>query len=321
MSQIATVKKQTIAPKAATGAPMTAQSTASIGAMVNALVDGEGYRKRFDDLLGKRAPQFVSSIVSMINGDTNLQKAFRDAPITIIQSALRAASYDLPIDPGLGYAYIVPFSNSKKLPNGQWEKRMEAQFIMGYKGMIQLALRTGAYDRINVSDVREGELISYDRLREDAEFEWIDDETERNKRPIIGWVGYFRLRNGMEKTIYMSKSAVEAHERKNRKGEYMGKGWKDNFDAMAAKTVLRRLIGKWGLMSIDYQKADDRTLETATALAKGKLDDLDDMEIEPDAVDDVVSEAPTKSDKPEDAPLPFEDIPPVQDDDMPDFLK
>lgn len=316
MSQVAVVKKQSITPKVNGNSPMATQSSQSIGAMVNAMLDGEGYRKRFDELLGKRAPQFVSSIVSMINADPNLKKCFMDAPITIIQSALRAASYDLPIDPGLGYAYIVPFKNRKKLDNGQWETRNEASFIMGYKGMIQLALRTGAYDRINVSDVREGELISYDRLREDAEFEWIEDEQERNKLPIIGWVGYFRLRNGMEKTVYMSKGAIQAHEQKNRKGDFMGKGWKDDFDAMAAKTVLRRLIGKWGLMSIDYQRADDRTLETATALAKGKLDDLDEMEVEPDEINDVVSETTTPSPEPQKTgEVPF------TDDDIPDFLK
>jgi len=314
MSQIATVKKQSIAPK--TAAPLTQKSTTSISTMINAMVDSEGYRKRFDELLGKRAPQFVSSIVSMVNADPNLQACFRDAPVTIIQSALRAASYDLPIDPGLGFAYIVPFKNRKKLANGQWETRNEASFIMGYKGMIQLAQRTGAYDRINVTDVRQGELIRYDRLREDAEFEWVEDEQERDRLPIIGWVGYFRLRNGMEKTLYMSKAAIEAHEKANRKGEYMGKGWKDNFDAMAAKTVLRRLIGKWGLMSIDYQRADDATLQAATAIATGHVDDLDEIEAEPD---DVVSEQPTPAAKP-DEPLPS-DAPPLSDDDLPDFLK
>ena len=311
MSQIAVAKKQTLAPQSQ--APVQAKSATSIGTMVNALVDSEGYRKRFDELLGKRAPQFVSSIVSMINADPNLQACFRDAPVTIIQSALRAASYDLPIDPGLGYAYIVPFKNRKKLPNGNWETRNEASFIMGYKGMVQLALRTGAYDRINVSDVREGELISYDRLREDAEFEWIEDEATRDKMPIIGWVGYFRLRNGMEKTLYMSKSAIEAHERANRKGEFMGKGWKDSFEAMAAKTCLKRLLGRWGLMSIDYQRADDATLQAATAIASGHLDDLDEIEAEPD---DVVSDLP-----PEEPQDKEPTAPPLSDDDIPDFLK
>ena len=95
--------------------------------------------------------------------------------------------------------------------------------------------------------------MRFNRLSEEIELHFIEDEGEREKLPIIGYVGYYRLVNGFEKTIYMSKSQIEAHERKNRNGEYMGKGWKDDWDAMARKTVYRRLIGKWGVMSIDYQ--------------------------------------------------------------------
>ncbi|MCL2751079.1 MAG: recombinase RecT [Coriobacteriia bacterium] len=259
-------------------APATANGNAAkqtVTTMLNSLLDSEGYRKRFDDLLGKRAPQFVSSVVSMVNADANLQKAFTAAPITVIQAALKAATYDLPIDPGLGYAYIVPFNNSIKLANGQYEKRMEASFILGYKGMIQLAQRTGAYSKINVIDVREGELISYDRLTEEIKLQFIEDEDDRDKYPIIGWVGFFRLINGMEKTVYMSRKQIEKHEAKHRKGQYMGKGWRDDFDGMAAKTVLRRLIGKWGLMSIDYQTANPATVAAADAIARGTFDDED----------------------------------------------
>jgi recombination protein RecT len=117
-------------------------------------------------------------------------------------------------------------------------------------------------------DVREGELVSYNRLTGEAVFNWIEDEDEREKLPVVGYAGYFCLKNGAEKTIYMSKKQIEAHERKNRKGEYMGKGWKEDFDAMARKTVIRRLCGKYALMSIDYQTGADRdTMNLATALA------------------------------------------------------
>jgi recombination protein RecT len=119
--------------------------------------------------------------------------------------------------------------------------------------MHQLALRTGAYKTINVIDVREGELKKYNRLTEEVELSFIEDEDEREGLNIIGYVGYYRLVNGAEKTIYMTVKQIENHEKKNRKGDYMGKGWKDDFDAMARKTVYRRLIGKWGVMSIDYQ--------------------------------------------------------------------
>ena len=249
----------------------------SVSVLLNSMLDSENYRRRFDELLGARAPQFISSVITLVNGDANLQKAFYEAPQTVIQAALKAATYDLPIDPSLGFAYIVPFSNSKKLADGTWQKRMEAAFILGYKGMIQLCMRTGAYKRPpDAVDVREGELISYDRLTGDCEFKWIEDEDERENKPIIGYAGYFRLMNGAEKTIYMTKKQVEAHEKKNRKGQYMTKGWKDDFDSMAKKTVIRRLAGKYGLMSIEYKtQADPATLAAATAVATGTFDDED----------------------------------------------
>ena len=262
------------AVSAKAGANITnAQSAASksVSALLNSMLDSEGYRKRFDDLLGARAPQFISSIVSLVNADKTMQQVFYQAPVTIIQAALRAATYDLPIDPGLGYAYIVPFNNKKE----DGSKRMEASFILGYKGMHQLALRTGVYETINIVDVREGELKSYNRLTEEIELSFVEDDEEREALPIIGWVGYFRLINGTKKTIYMTRKQIEAHERRNRKGQYMGKGWRDDFDSMAMKTVYRRLIGKWGLMSIDYQKADKATLAAAEAIAIGKFDDED----------------------------------------------
>lgn len=239
---------------------------ASISVMVSSLLDREGYRRRFDELLGKRAPQFVSSIVSMVSADKNLQEAFRNAPLTVIQSALKAATYDLPIDTALGYAYVVPFRN---------KGTMEATFILGYKGMLQLALRTGVYKTINVVDVREGELKRYDRLTEEVEIDFVEDEDEREALPIVGWAGYFRLINGTEKTIYMTRKQIEAHEKKHRKGQYMGKGWRDDFEAMARKTVLRRLLGTWGIMSIDYQRADAATVAAADAIATGQWDGED----------------------------------------------
>ncbi len=226
----------------------------SVNALMNSFLDGEGMRKRFDDLLGKRAPQFISSIVSMVNADQKLQQAFYEAPMTVIQSALKAATFDLPVDPGLGYAHIVPFKNWKK---DLKKSVMEASFILGWKGMHQLALRTGAYKTINVVDIREGELKSYNRLSEEVVIDFIEDEDEREKMPVIGYVGYYRLVNGAEKTIYMSVKAIERHEKKHRKGEYMGWGWQNDWDAMARKTVYRQLIGKWGVMSINYQTADE----------------------------------------------------------------
>ena len=233
------------------------QKQPTVNQLMNSMLDGEKLRGRFNEVLGKRAPQFVSSLVSLVNADANLQLAFFEAPMTVIQSALKAASFDLPIDQNLGYAYIVPFKNSKKNADGTWTKRTEASFILGWKGMHQLALRTGAYKTINVTDIREGELKHYNRLTEEVEIEFEEDDDKRELLPIIGYVGYYKLVNGAEKTIYMTKKQIENHEKKNRKGDFMGKGWRDDWDAMARKTVYRRLIGKWGVMSIDYQNHAD----------------------------------------------------------------
>jgi recombination protein RecT len=151
----------------------------------------------------------------------------------------------------------VPFNNSYRDENGEWRKRMEANFILGWKGMNQLALRTGAYKTINVIDIREGELKRYDRLTEEVELDFIEDDEVRETKPIIGYVGYYRLVNGAEKTIYMTVKQIEAHEKKFRKGRSMGWGWQNDWDAMARKTVYRTLIGKWGVMSIEYQTAQE----------------------------------------------------------------
>ena len=220
------------------------QGKQTVNQVMNAMLDGEKMRSRFDELLGKRAPQFISSIVSLVNADKTMQQAFFESPMTVIQSALKAATFDLPVDQNLGYAYIVPFKN---------KGTMTANFILGWKGMHQLALRTGAYKTINVVDIREGELKSYNRLTEEVEIAFENDEEKRETLPVIGYVGYYKLVNGAEKTIYMTIKQIENHEKKHRKGDYMGKGWRDDWDAMARKTVYRTLIGKWGVMSIDYQ--------------------------------------------------------------------
>lgn len=298
-----------VATKQSTDTSRTTAASKSVSVLLNSLLDSEGYRKRFDELLGARAPQFISSIVSLVNADPTMQKVFYEAPVTIIQAALKAATFDLPIDPNLGYAYIVPFNNTAKAADGSTRKRMEATFIMGYKGMNQLALRTGVYKTINVIDIREGELKHYNRLTEEIDIDFIEDEEERERLPIIGWVGYYKLINGTEKTIYMTKKQIEAHERKHRKGQYMGKGWREDFDAMAAKTVFRRLIGKWGLMSIDYQKADKATLAFAEAAARGQFDDQDNT-----ALPDDVVEADFTVEADEDGVID-------DDDNVPDFVK
>lgn len=284
---MATVKG-TVLAKRNVGQPVE-KAHENVATLFNALISKEGFQKRFDELLGARAPQFISSMVTMINDDPYMMEVFRDNPISIIKAGLRAAAYDLPIDPALGQAYIVPFRNKGK---------MEATFIIGYKGLYQLAVRTGVYKKINVVDVRDGELLSYDRLTEEAEFRWMEDEEERQKMPIAGYCAYFELTNGMRKCIYRTTQQINCHEKKFRKGNYQSKGWRDNWEAMASKTVLRELLGKWGLLSINYQTADPATLKIASDLATGQIDDeqhVIDLQAEqvPDNVDPATGEVKT----------------------------
>lgn len=226
-------------------------------AILNTILDGDSMRKRFSELLGDRAPQFISSIITLTNSSPELQKVCAEDPMSIIAAGLRAATYDLPVDVNLGYAYIIPRRNMVSVdgPNGKQKvKRWQASFQIGYKGLIQLCVRSGMYKILpNGCDVREGELVSYDRLKGTAEFDWILDEDEREKTPIIGYAAYFQMLNGAEKTLYMSKKQIETHEQKYRSGEYMGKGWRDDWNAMAIKTVVGALIRKHGIMSIEYR--------------------------------------------------------------------
>ena len=288
---MATVKGTVLAKRNA-GQPVE-KAHENVAALFNALISKEGFQKRFDELLGARAPQFISSMVTMINDDPYMMEVFRDNPISIITAGHRAAAYDLPIDPALGQAYIVPFRNKGK---------MEATFIIGYKGLYQLAVRTGVYKKINVVDVRDGELLNYDRLTEEAEFRWMDDEEERQKTPIAGYCAYFELTNGMRKCIYRTTQQINCHEKKFRKGNYQSKGWRDNWEAMASKTVLRELLGKWGLLSINYQTTDPATLKIASDLATGQIDDEQHVielraEQVPDNVDPATGEVRARSDQ------------------------
>lgn len=250
----------------------------SPAALLNDLLDREGIKKRINEVLGKRAPQFTASLVSLVNASSDLQEVMTFNPLSIIQASLKAATYDLPVDPSLGFAHIVAFNETDSKTG---IKSKKANFIIGYKGLLQLAMRTGAYKKINVSDIRQGELLSFNRLTEDIELEFVEDEDEREKLPIIGYVGYFRLKNGLEKTLYMTVEAIKNHEKAHRKGKYINNIWKDtpenqnNFRAMCQKTVLRALLGKWGLLSIDYQNASPEVVALAENVARGTVDDME----------------------------------------------
>lgn len=156
---------------------------------------------------------------------------------------------NLPINPNLGFAYIIPYKNNK---SGGYE----AQFQMGYKGFIQLAQRSGQFKRINATDVREGELLGVNRLSGELNIEWVEDEKERNAKPVVGYIGYFKLLNGFEKELYMTVEELQSHGKKYSQSFKRGYGlWADEFDTMAKKTVLKLLISKYGALTTNLQEA------------------------------------------------------------------
>lgn len=209
-------------------------------------VKDDGIQKLIQERVGARAGQLTTSLLSVVNNNELLQKA---DPMTVISAALIAGSLDLPIQQNLGFAYIVPYKNGK---TGKYE----GQFQMGARGYKQLAQRTGLYRYINDSDVREGELIKRDRLSGAIEFKWIDSDIARQKAPIIGYVSYFELHNGFSSTVYMSVDDIRAHAKQFSQSFKSGYGpWKDNFPAMALKTVSKLNLAKNGPLSTEMQTA------------------------------------------------------------------
>lgn len=209
----------------------------------------DSVKNKFAELLGRRAPQFITSVLQVVASNDLLNKA---DPASIYQSAAVAATLDLPLNNSLGFAWIVPYNNKQK--DGSY--KVVAQFQIGAKGFKQLALRTSQFKTINETDVREGELKSNNRLTGELKFEWIQDETERNSKKIIGYVSYFKLINGFEKSKYMTVEEMNAHGVRFSQTYRKGYGlWKDDFDSMARKTVTKLNLSKDAPLSIDLQNA------------------------------------------------------------------
>lgn len=219
-------------------------------------VRSSSVQESIEQTLKDRSNDFTTSLLTVINGNPMLQMC--DAQ-EVVRTALKAASMRLPIDPALGLAYIIPYNNSvKETKDGkvQWVKKYEPQLQIGYKGFIELALRSQQYLRINVTDVREGEYLGIDRMTGDMTFDWIQDDDKRDKLEVTGYLGFFRLTNGFEKQHYMTIDKLEYHAKKYSKTYAKGYGkWADDFNAMSLKTVIKLLISKWGPKSTEIQKA------------------------------------------------------------------
>ena len=195
-----------------------------------------------------KADRFVAAITSAVSINPTLQEC---DPATIISGALLGESLGLSPSPQLGQYYLVPFNNTKRGVK-------EAQFQLGYKGYVQLALRSGYYRNLNVFAIKAGELKKWNPITEELDIELIEDDELREKTDTIGYVATFTYNNGFTKTIYWSRQKMESHALRYSKGFAAKKGytfWEKEFDAMAFKTMLRQLISKWGIMSIELQKA------------------------------------------------------------------
>lgn len=205
-----------------------------------------------------RTKTFTSSLISAVSTNPALREC---EGMSIISAALLGESLNLSPSPQLGHYYMVPFRDNKT-------GTTKATFQLGWKGYYQLALRSGQYRNIDAVAIKEGELDHYDPITGEISIHAIDDPIERENAKTIGYYAFFELVNGFKKSMYWSKEKMEAHAVKYSKGYAAHKGytfWEKDFDGMALKTMYRQLIGKYGIMSIDMQKAyaNDMTVQSS----------------------------------------------------------
>ena len=235
----------------------------------SAFLAQDAMKKKINEMVGgEKGQQFVTSIISAVS--TNPQLAECDNA-SIVSAALLGQALNLSPSPQLGQYYMVPFNDNKR-------GCKVAQFQIGYKGYIQLAIRSGQYKKLNVLAIKEGELKKYDPLNEEIEVELIENEEEREKATTIGYYAMFEYINGFRKTIYWSKEKMEAHALKYSMGYRAKKGytfWEKDFDGMAYKTMLRQLISKWGIMSVDLTMQKALESDMAVINDNGTYDYID----------------------------------------------
>ncbi len=215
-------------------------------------LNSDSIKSKFAEVLGDKdkGVAFVTSILSVVNSNGQLANADQNSLYT---AALMAATLDLPINPSIGHSFLVPFNT--KQADGTYKTMV--QFQISAKGLKQLAMRSGQFLKMNDSDVREGEIESVDRMTGEIKFNWIQDDKERLSKPVVGFISYFKLQNGFESTFYMTKEEVELHAKKfSQTYKKFGTGlWKDMFEKMASKTVIKLHLSKDAPLSTSVQKA------------------------------------------------------------------
>lgn len=283
--------------------------------VMKGILDAESVRSQFGNALGKHRDTFIASIIDLYSGDKALQAC---EPGEVVKQALKAAVLKLPINKALGFSYIVVYNNNVKNPDGTWTKVPTPTFITGYKGLIQLAMRTGQYRTINADVVFEGEIGRVDKLSGTISF---DGQKKSDK--VIGYFAHFELLNGFKKTLYMSVEDMAEYAKryspsiprnvsvqdlitKATSGE-VGKqvGWMGNFNDMAMKTCMRRLLGKYGYLSVEMQGAMAEEIESEAAATRNDTIAAE-ANTEEVVLDDVqysdVDAQPAATDEPE--PMP-----------------
>ena len=285
--------------------------------MLKSVINAPSVQEQFKNAMGGHKDAFVASLIELYTGDKALQSC---KPQLIVSEALRAATMRLPINKALGFAYIVVYNNNQKMPDGSWQKVPTPTFIPGYKGYIQLAMRTGEYKTINADIVYEGEISGFDKLSGTINF---DGQQKSDK--IIGYFAYFEMLNGFSKTMYMTldemasyalryspsfkgrnKPTKEALVKIAQENAPTGKvGWEGNFNDMALKTVLRRLLGKYGYLSVEMQEAvaGDVRQEQAQAQRNDDIEDTKVVEVDTDA--EVVEVETADAEAAESEELPY----------------
>lgn len=254
----------------------------------SAFLAQDAMKKKINEMVGgEKGQQFITSIISAVS--TNPQLAECDNS-SIVSAALLGQALNLSPSPQLGQYYMVPFNDSKR-------GCKVAQFQIGYKGYIQLAIRSGQYKKLNVLAIKEGELKKYDPLNEELEVQLIENEEEREKATTIGYYAMFEYLNGFRKTIYWSKEKMEAHALKYSMGYRAKKGytfWEKDFDGMAYKTMLRQLISKWGIMSIDLTMQKALESDMAVINDNGTYDYVDNNEMVNEVIETENREQPVE---------------------------
>lgn len=224
-----------------------------VAKQVSLLLKKESVQERLKAMLDKNAESFATSIINTINSNTQLQSC---EPMTIVKSAMVAAALNLAVDPNLGFAAIVPYKDKNR--------GMEAQFQIMWRGLVQLAIRSGQYKTINVSEVYADEIESYNPFTGELNF---TDQSNWKMRydkagEVVGYMAYFKLLTGFEKYSYMTKAETEKHAmtysqsyKSDKQKGWSSSRWSQDFDSMGKKTVLKMLLSKFGVLSIEMQKA------------------------------------------------------------------